>query len=286
MGTEVELSIVGAGRCGRTLGRLARRAGWRIGAVTCRSLAHAREAAAFIGAGRPATKPEGAALTLIAVPDSELEQVAKELRMPPGGVAVHTCASFDEEVLRPLRPAGSLHPLRSFADPRTAAAQFAGTACAIDGDAEASKLLARFVRAIGGEPLRVKPGRKVLYHAGAVFGSNYLVTALGAALSLFETAGIRGPKALRALSKLAEGTLNNIRAVGIPGALTGPIERGDRDTVVRQARAIHAQRSELWPAFAAMGELTVGLARRKGSLDAARASSLADALRGNLERLR
>jgi predicted short-subunit dehydrogenase-like oxidoreductase (DUF2520 family) len=176
--------------------------------------------------------------------------------------------------------------LRSFADPRTAAAQFAGTACAIDGDAEASKRLARFVRAIGGEALRVKPGRKVLYHAGAVFGSNYLVTVLGAALSLFDTAGIRRPKALRTLVTLAEGTLNNIRTVGIPGALTGPIERGDRDTVERQARAIHAHQSELWPAFAVLGEMTVGLAERKGSLDAERASSLLGALRGNLERLR
>src|SRR6185295_15225308 len=134
MGTGVELSIVGAGRCGRTLGRLARLAGWRIGAVTCRTMAHAREAAAFIGAGRPSTRPEGAALTLIAVPDAEIGAVARALRMPKGGVAAHTCAAFGAEALRPLRPAGGLHPLRSFADPALAAASFAGTACAIDGD--------------------------------------------------------------------------------------------------------------------------------------------------------
>ena len=88
----MELSIIGAGRTGRTLGLLARRAGYRIGPVVCRRAAHAREAAAFIGAGRPGTEPLGAALTIIAVPDGEIAGVVRSLRLPPGGVVAHTCA--------------------------------------------------------------------------------------------------------------------------------------------------------------------------------------------------
>ncbi len=270
---------MGAGRCGRTLGRLARRAGWRIGAVTCRTMAHARKAAAFIGAGRPTTSPEGAALTLICVPDGEIERVAKTLRMPPGGVAAHTCASFGREVLRPLRPAGSLHPLRSFADPRTAAAGFPGTACAIDGDAAAAKVLLRFARAIGGTPLRVRPGGKALYHAGAVFASNYVVAVMDAALRLFEEAGVSRPAAMGPLAALAEGTLANIRAEGIPRALTGPIERGDADTVRRHAEAIASEAPDLSGAYERLGRLALRVAVEKGSLGRGAARAVGRALR-------
>lgn len=275
----MELSIVGAGRCGRTLGRLARRAGWRIGAVTCRTLAHAREAAAFIGAGRPTTTPEGAGLTLIAVPDAEIEGVARILRLPPGGVAAHTCASVGREVLRPLRPAGSLHPLRSFADPGTAAAAFPGTACAIDGDPAAKRLLGRFVRAIGGTPLHLRAGRKALYHAGAVFASNYLVAAMEAALRLFEAAGVRRSAALEPLASLAEGTLSNIRALGLSAALTGPIERGDAGTVLRHVEAIRERMPDLDGAYASLGLLAARVARAKGSLRGRRLRRVEEALR-------
>ncbi len=192
--------------------------------------------------------------------------MAKALRMPPGGVAAHTCASFDREVLRPLRPAGSLHPMRSFADPETAAAGFSGTACAIDGDAAAAKVLLRFTRAIGGTPLRVKPGGKPLYHAGAVFASNYVVAVMDAALRLLEKAGVKRPAALSALAGLAEGTLANVRAVGIPEALTGPIERGDAATVARQVAAICERIPRLYGPYASMGGLAVEVATAKGTL--------------------
>jgi len=274
----VELSIVGAGRCGRTLGLLARRAGWRIGAVTCRRPAHAREAVAFIGAGRPSTKPEGAALTLIAVPDGEIEGVARVLRMPRGGVAAHTCASFGSEALEPLRPAGSLHPLRSFADPGRAAAEFRGTACAVDGDAVAMRRLRPFVRAIGGAPLLVKAGRKPLYHAGAVFASNYVIAALEAALRLFEEAGVKRAAALGALTTLVEGTLSNVRAVGIPEALTGPIERGDVATVKRHVAAICERVPRLYGPYSSLGVLAAQVAAAKGALQRSAVAGILTAL--------
>jgi predicted short-subunit dehydrogenase-like oxidoreductase (DUF2520 family) len=278
----VELSIIGAGRTGRTLGRLARRAGYGIGAVVCRTASHAREAAAFIGAGRPGTELRGSELTIVAVPDGEILAVVRALRVPRGAVVAHTCAALGAEALRPLRPAGAIHPLRSFGDPARAAAGFAGTACAIDGDARAVKVLERLARAIGGRPLRVRPGRKALYHAGAVFASNYLVAGLDAAIRLFGRAGIPRATAAAALSRLAEGTLANVAAVGIPAALTGPIERGDEATVRLHVAALSAVPG-LLGAYRAMGELTVGVARAKGSLDRAGARRMSGALASGKE---
>lgn len=279
---RVELSIIGAGRTGRALGLLARRAGYSIGPVVCRTMAHARQAAAFIGAGRPGTEPAGAALTLIAVPDGEISAVARSLRLPRGAVAAHTCGSLGAGALRPLRPAGAIHPLRSFADPATAAAGFAGTACAIDGDPAAARALERFARAIGGRPLRVRSEEKARYHAGAVFASNYVVAVLEAALRLFEEAGVPRAQAAPVLVKLAEGTIANVKSVGIPRALTGPVERGDVDTVSRHARAV--ARTELGASYGALGRLAVEIAQAKGTLDRAQGDALVRALAGGARR--
>jgi predicted short-subunit dehydrogenase-like oxidoreductase (DUF2520 family) len=261
----VELSIIGAGRTGRTLGRLALRAGYSIGAVVCRTASHAREAASFIGAGRPGTELRGSELTIVAVPDAAIPSVARSIRMPRGGVMAHTCASLGAEALRPWRPAGAIHPLRSFGDPAKAADAFAGTACAIDGDPAAVKALEKLARAIGGEPLRVKTGRKALYHAGAVFASNYVISTLEAALRLFERAGVPRRKATPVLVRLAEGTLQNVTSVGIPEALTGPIERGDVETVRRHARAIFEVTGTWGPNFQ-LGLLAIDAAVAKGSI--------------------
>lgn len=274
----MELSIIGAGRTGRTLGLLARRAGYRIGAVVCRSAAHARKAAEFIGAGRPGTSPVGSELTLIAVPDAAIPDVVRSLRVPAGGVVAHTCGSLGADALRPLKPAGAIHPLRSFADPARAAARFRGTACAVDGDPAAVRILEKFTRALGGEPLRVRTDRKALYHAGAVFASNYLVAILEAALRLFEKAGVPRARSAGALSTLAEGTLANVAAVGIPAALTGPIERGDVATLRSHVAAICARLPRLYAPYACLGSLAAEVAVAKGSRRRSELPGLAAAL--------
>jgi len=195
-------------------------------------------------------------------------------------VAAHTCASLGADALRPLRPAGAIHPLRSFADPARAAELFPGTACAIDGDREAVALLGRFARALGGDPLRVRAGTKPLYHAGAVYASNYLIAILEAALRLFEKAGLPRRRAARVLERLAAGTLANATAAGLPAALTGPIERGDADTVRRHVEALASQAPELRESYAALGRITVDVAVAKRALDGGEARRMLRALGG------
>ncbi len=273
-----ELAVIGAGRVGRALGRLARAAGYAVGPVVCRTRARAEEAAAFIGAGRPGTELAGGALTLLCVPDGEIGEVARAVRAPAGAVVAHTCASLGADVLRPHRPAGALHPLRSFGDPGRAAERFGGTACAVEGDPEAAEVLEEFVRAIGGRPLRVRGGRKALYHAGAVFASNYVAVALDAAVRLLEEAGVARAEAMGALGALAAGTLENAASVGLPAAGTGPGERGDAGTVQAHAEALAAHAPGLAEAYAALGRLAVEMARAKGSIDGAAEARLRAAL--------
>jgi predicted short-subunit dehydrogenase-like oxidoreductase (DUF2520 family) len=272
------VAIVGAGRTGRTLGLLARRAGYPIGPVVCRTPERATEAAGFIGGGTPGTELRGADLTLLCVPDGAISAVSARLDLPPGAVVAHVCAAFGADLLRPRRPAGALHPLRSFAEPALAAERFPGTYCAVDGDPEAVAVLRALVAAIGGKPLSVRTDRKALYHAGAVFASNYVVAALEAAARCLGAAGVDRPDALAAAVSLADGTLGNARAAGIPGALTGPIERGDEGSVRRHVEAVGRDLPALSAPYAELGRLTVELALAKGSIDLPAAERLERAL--------
>ena len=91
---------------------------------------------------------------------------------------------------------------------------------------------------MGGVPLVIDPGQKPLYHAASCVMSNYLVGLIEAGLELYQLAGISRTDALAAAGKLLQGTLENISRYGIPGALTGPIQRGDVATVRRHIEAL------------------------------------------------
>jgi len=277
------VTVVGAGRTGRALGRLIHRAGIPIGAVTCRTLERAREAVAFIGAGTPASGlPPGrsSGLVLVCVPDGAVADVASSLDVARGTVVAHVAGALGSEAAAGARGAepGSLHPLRSFADPERAAAAFAGTACAVEGTPPAAEALRELVRRIGGVPLQVAPGGKPLYHAGAVFASNYLVAILHAAERLFEAAGIPRDEGRSALGRLAGGTLDNVKASGPEGALTGPVERGDDRTVARHLEALRRARPDLAAPYAALGRMALELAKSRGSLGRDAADRVAAAL--------
>ena len=127
-------------------------------------------------------------------------------------------------------------------------------------------------------PLQVAPGGKPLYHAGAVFASNYLVAIFHAAERLFEAAGIPREEGRSALGRLAEGTLENVKASGPEGALTGPVERGDDRTVARHLEAIRRIRPDLVAPYTALGRLALELARSRGSLGRDAAERVAAAM--------
>lgn len=281
------LNIIGAGRLGKTLGYLARVSGsYRIGAVMCRSLAGARQACDFIGAGLPvmglAALPP-ADLTLLAVPDGEIASVAAQLAaagvLSPGVVAFHASGVGEAALLSPLAAQGvhcaSLHPAFSFADPERAVTTFAGTRCALEGDGAALPLLQVLTGAMGGQPFLLAPGGKSAYHAALSIASNYLVTLHDLAARVAAQAGIEPALANALLGELMQKTLANSLALGPQAALTGPIARGDAGTLQRH-RAVLAGADDVL--YCALGEATIRLAAT--GLNASQHQAVLLALRG------
>ena len=146
---------------------------------------------------------------------------------------VHLSGALGLEALDVLRdnPRGSFHPLQSFPMPRDPSA-FRGITVAVDGStAGLRRRLARLARDLGARPKHVTDPQRVLYHASAVYASNFVDVVIAEAVRILLRIGWTEAEATRALMPLVEGAVSNIRSRGTVQALTGPIRRGDAETV-------------------------------------------------------
>ena len=135
-----------------------------------------------------------------------------------------------------------MHPLQSLPSAELGTARLAGSWCAVDGPDAVERLAVT----LGMRPFRVAPADRAAYHAAATIASNHMVAVLGQAARLARVAGVP----VEALWPLAQATLDNVVAVGAEQALTGPVARGDADTVARHLDALPADERNAYRAMA------------------------------------
>lgn len=268
------LTVVGAGHVGRVLGRLFAQAGaFALQDVVARTAGSAAQAVAFIGAGSPLAA--GAAMRradvyMLTVSDDQIVPACEALAdaVPLQGALVFHCSgALASDRLAAARAAGacvaSVHPVRSFADADAVAANFSGTFCGVEGDRQALDVLLPALAAIGARAVQIDPAAKTVYHAAAVFASNYLVTVIDAALRAYQAAGIPEEVARELARPLALESMENAFRLGAAPALTGPVARGDMATVQRQQAAVAAWDAATGRLYEALVPPTVALAERK-----------------------
>lgn len=267
------LNVVGCGRVGKTLARLWSQSGaFVVQDVLTRSAYGALEAVEFIGAGTAVSSMaelRPADTTLIAAPDSYLNPIATQLAercaSGPKAMALHCSGALSADVLAPLRACGwsvaSAHPVMSFADPALAVEQFHGTPCGLEGDAQAVAEATRALRRVGGSCFEVAREHKRLYHAAAVYSSNFIPVLQATALGLWQDSGVPPELAKHLMERLMRATVENITAVGPAAALTGPAARGDIGVVAAQTQAIQAWDPLAGQAYGQLSELAMRLAK-------------------------
>lgn len=215
-----------------------RELGWKIGAVITRNEASARRAVRFIGAGKPhagmTRQILASRVILVATPDDEIAAVApdlarigaEELR---GKVVLHTSGARDARVLDPVKACGaavgSIHPLQSFSGVTVPSLE--GRMFAVEGDAQAVSVARQIARSIGGSPVKIPNGKKVLYHAAATMAAANVLAVEEAASQLLMSLGMKRNQATRALLTLTRQVLENMEHLGPRAAWTGPLSRGD-----------------------------------------------------------
>src|SRR4029077_16513033 len=163
----------------------------------------------------------GPTLVFLTVPDTVVAAVAVKLAagpgIPPQVAFVHTSAALKLGALasrRPRHAVGSFHPLRSFPEPGPPEA-FQGIVVGVDASTPSLlRVLNRLARDLGARPRRGDDSRRALYHAAAVFASNYVVALMSEAVGLLEAAGWTEQEAVLGLATLAEGAVANVRRRG------------------------------------------------------------------------
>jgi predicted short-subunit dehydrogenase-like oxidoreductase (DUF2520 family) len=269
----MDLAVVGAGRVGTSLAVLWRRAGHRIVAVA--GGAATPERAARYLPDVPVLDAIGAAkaaeIVVIATPDAVVGPVCEEMAaagaLDEARAVVHASGATGLGALAAAAAVGasalSVHPLQTCPTVEAGVERIPGSTFAVTaGNEDGYALGERLARDAGGNPVRIDDERKPLYHAAAVFASNYLVTVTALAEQLGLAAGIGDP--IAAFAPLQEATLANIARVGPEEALTGPAVRGDAITLQRNLEALERYAPEAVRSYVVLADLALTLAERAG----------------------
>jgi predicted short-subunit dehydrogenase-like oxidoreductase (DUF2520 family) len=200
--------------------------------------------AARLGERGLAVREDEAELVLLCVPDSAIAGVARGVE--PGPWIAHTSGATPLSALVPHERRFGLHPLQTFTTSR-GPEQLDGAHAAVVAESPEARAVGRWLaELLGLLPFDLADDARPLYHAGAAIASNYLVTLHRVAADLFRAADAP-PEALAPLMR---------RTIDNGFELTGPIERGDWETVERHRRAIRAARPELEPLYDVLAEAT------------------------------
>ena len=217
------IHVIGSGRVGSAVAARLRERGFAVGAE----------------------EPE---LVLLCVPDGAIASVAAEI--PVGPWVAHVSGATPLAALAPHERRFSVHPLQTFTRSR-GPEQLDGAWAAVTAESVDARATGRWLaETLGLRPFDLADSARTLYHAGAVFGSNYIVTLQRAASLLFEAAGAP-PEALEPLMR---------RTIENGFELTGPISRGDWETVSAHRAAIAESRPELDHLYETLAGATLALA--------------------------
>jgi predicted short-subunit dehydrogenase-like oxidoreductase (DUF2520 family) len=252
MAGKPRIAIVGAGNLATAVATALRRAGYEIGEVVSRpgraSLSKAKSLAREVGAhavGASGAQIE-AEVVWFCVPDREIAAAARSLAGDwkrndwRGRVALHSSGALTSDELSGLRERGavvaSAHPLMTFV--RGSRPSLAGVPFAVEGDRAAVRAARLIITDLRGQAFPIRKREKVAYHAWGTFASPLLTALLATTEQVAAAAGIKPAAARRRTLPIIAQTIANYAALGTDGAFSGPLVRGDADTVKRHLLAL------------------------------------------------
>jgi predicted short-subunit dehydrogenase-like oxidoreductase (DUF2520 family) len=272
----LRVGIVSAGRVGAALGAALARVGHEVVAVSAVSKASLRRAETMLP-NVPILPPDevvaAADFVLLAVPDDELRSLVTGLAATDmwraGQIVAHTSGAQGIDVLDAAAARGvlalALHPVMTFAGRPEDVDRISGATFGVTSDEEARPVAEALVVEMGGEPVWVPESARPLYHAALTVGSNHLVTLVNDALELLDGAGVEAPA--RLLAPLLSASLDNVLRLG-DAALTGPVSRGDTETLEKHLSTLAQRAPAELAAYVAMARRTAERARDAGRLSA------------------
>ena len=265
--------IIGGGHVGRGLFRALRGAGVELVGL------HSRRPSpiATSHGALPAVLADANTI-IVAVRDEQLDGVLGDLvdatspsgrrRLPSGTVIVHTSGGAEPALIPRLGEmglsGGTFHPLVPFANPDRAPELLRKAWIGVDGDEQARATSRRLAGHLGARTLDIPPGMKSIYHAAAVISSNFPVVLAAVASGILTQAGVPERSAQQAVHSLMEAAISNMADNNPESALTGPVMRGDVETVQRHLQALR-HNSEARALYRRLSFAALEIAARQGT---------------------
>ncbi|MCY4555583.1 MAG: DUF2520 domain-containing protein [Chloroflexi bacterium] len=272
---DVTIGFVGAGVLGSGLALALSAAGWRVDAIASRTHASAERVASLIDGCAALESAQRVAdacdLVFITTPDSAISAVAGSVRWRQDQGVTHCCGAASTELLASAQDTGAavgaMHPFQTFAaiaGPDQAAERLQGVTFAVSATGWLAEFLPKLAASLGGSGIAIPEGMRPLYHASAVLSCGYLATLLDAAVGLWTSMGFAQEDGIRAAVPLARATIEAIERQGPGNAVTGPVVRGDADTVAAHLELLSQHAAHLLPLYRQLTEASLPLARAKG----------------------
>ncbi|MCW7753129.1 DUF2520 domain-containing protein [Desulfobotulus sp. H1] len=277
--------IIGCGRAGHHLAFQLQNNGWPVCGLWDLREETAREACDTMGIPMlsPETMADKADILFLALPDDSIAHACSELACKgvfrPGQIIFHLSGSQSSDLLTPAAKQGafigSFHPLQSFAKTLNQTDNpFQSILITVEGMPEAVATGLTMAERLGARGITIAAETKVLYHAAAVVASNYLVTLMDTAFELLDASGIDSSRAMSFLSPLVNGTLSNLHRMSPAAALTGPLVRGDTETLTRHLKAMKEKCPEHCRLYRELGHATLHIAEKGSHLSQERADAI------------
>ncbi|WP_321851611.1 Rossmann-like and DUF2520 domain-containing protein [Burkholderia diffusa] len=289
------LGFIGAGRLARCLALRFAAAGFPVVAIASRTAESAAALSARIDGCRAVDTPQQvvdtADLIFLTVPDDHLASTAAALRFDAARAAsqalVHCSGASAVELLDPAKrqgaATGGFHPLYLFGGTDADLTRIDGCSVTLEADGALHATLLRLAAALGGHPLSIPAGGRMLYHAAAHYAASFALCGLSEAVELWRGLGFDEEAALRALLPMLTGTIATARDKGLANALAGPVSRGDTGIVERQLALLEARGGDHATLYALMTRRAVALAAKRAAPPPA-LPALAQAVETSLER--
>ncbi|MEO0078577.1 MAG: DUF2520 domain-containing protein [candidate division WOR-3 bacterium] len=265
------VGFVGAGRVGTALAWHCRKAGFGFAGLTDRDLKQAQVAYQRLGLRfrrlESSELAQRSDVLFLTVPDRAVASVFQAARPLPGTIVAHCSGALGLEVFEDYEAAGlevlALHPVQVFASYTQAIRSLPGSWWALDGSEKGMAFGRRLVRLLRGRAVTVRSEVRPAWHAACVFASNFQAALFDAVERIGPSLGMTPGRIVEILTPLARAALESVLRHGPVRALTGPVERGDAETVNSHLAALARVSPELVPMYRELSRRLVELARSR-----------------------
>ena len=256
------IGIIGAGRLGSALAHALLAAGYPLEMISSRQLSDAERLVSSLPAVSSVTVDnlvQKCDFVFLAVPDEYISELASSLPWSSSQAVIHSSGSLNLDVLSVAKKRGSLtgclHPVQTFLKSDSSLEsqdRFTNIVCGIEADSPLDIWLVELVESLGAYSIRLENVDRALYHSAAVFASNYVVALLSAATRIWNLSGLSEGEGRMALQHIMNVSVNNLADSTFSDAMTGPIARGDWQTVKKHLSALDSE-PELQKLYSRLG---------------------------------